>query len=85
MDDVKHIEDDLVSKENKLEKRVDDDFKDQDNFGSDSIEMHPLIPHFPPPKDLSGSLRDIRDRVHDSVMDLRKEIFGEQDETTSDD
>ena len=68
INDVKLIEDDLVSKEKQLEKKIDESKeKGQDRgggWGSDHIEMHPLIPHLSPPKNMQETLKEIGDRIH---------------------
>ena len=50
--DVKSIEDDLVSKEKQLEKKIDESKESGGGWGADHIEMHPLIPHLSPPKNM---------------------------------
>lgn len=66
--DVKTIEDDLVHKELTLEKKVDEKKdKDHDEWGSDEVEIHPLMPHFGPPQDLKEKLHDLGERIHKRV------------------
>ena len=74
--DVKTVEDDLVSKENKLEKKMEAKEHNHDEWGADEVHMHPLMPHFGPPPDLKEKLHDLGERIHNRVMNLRKEIFG---------
>lgn len=74
------IEDDLVSKEHQLEKKIDETKKDKDSWGADKIEMHPLIPHLSRPKDVQKTLKEIGEKIHNKVLNLRKEIFGEDAE-----
>ena len=85
--DVKLIEDDLVSKEKQLEKKFDEK-KHQDgengHWGADKIDMHPLMPHFGSPKNFKNQLHEIGERIQDKVMNLRKEIFGDDEETKQD-
>jgi len=82
--DVKIVEDDLVSKEKDLEKKMEEKEHDRDDWGADEVHMHPLMPHFGPPKDLQQKLREIGDRIHNRVMNLRKEIFGKDMEKGGD-
>lgn len=77
--DVKIIEDDLVSKEKNLEKKMEEKERDHDDWGADEVHMHPLMPHFGPPRDLQEKLHELGERIHNRVMNLRKEIFGHHD------
>lgn len=63
--DVKTIEDDLVNKENNLEKKIEEN-KDKagDDWGKDEIEIHPLMPHFGPPRNLKEKLENLGERIH---------------------
>lgn len=56
--DVKMIEDNLVNKEQQLEQKIEETKQnDADNWGADHINMHPLMPHFSPPKDVQKALK----------------------------
>jgi len=70
---VKTLENVLESKETKLEEMV----KDNSEWGSDSIDMPHLIPHFPePPQSLRRHLKELGDSIHNRVSSLRMELFG---------
>lgn len=82
--DVKTIEDDLITKENMLQKKVEDQEKENEKkkengeeWGADEVHQHPLIPHFDGPHmDIKEKLHEIGEKIHNRVMDLRKELFG---------
>lgn len=76
---VRKIEDDLVSKEKNLEKKMEEKEHHRDDWGADEVHMDPLMPHFGPPMDLQEKLHDLGERIHNRVMNLRKEIFGHHD------
>jgi len=78
--DVKLIEDDLVSKEKQLEKKFDEKKHEEGSWGADKIDMNPLMPHFGSPKNFKNQLHEIGERIQDRVKNLRKEIFGDDDE-----
>ena len=84
INDVKQIEDDLVSKEKQLEKKIDQTKENNGGWGADHIEMHPLMPHFSPPKNMHDTLKEIGERIHEKVMNLRKEVFGDKDGQATD-
>ena len=68
MKDVKKVEDDLVKKETQLEQKVKEQ---QDNkgsdWGADSVETHPLLPHlgpFGPRRSFQDKLHELGERIH---------------------
>lgn len=80
---IKRVEDDLVQKEAKLEKELEEQ-KEGDDWGSDHVHMHPLMPHFGPPRDLGAKLHDLGERIHERVKNLRKELFGKDHDQPGD-
>lgn len=72
--DVKVVEDDLIKKENQLEKKV----SEHGDWGADEVDQHPLMPHFGPPRDLKEKLHELGERIHNKVMNLRNELFGKE-------
>ena len=61
------------------------DNEEKSEWGHDSIDMPELIPHFPePPIGLRMKLKELGDKIHNRVKDLRMELFGDHGEVRKD-